>query len=470
MPLSLRGDGPRKLAPGARRPRLQNSVPLALCVTPPLELSKWAVTHYFCTMRNHDPQLEGRFFKLADEYLNLEANTGRKYTDAEYNLDGIRRLAKVLGHPEKAFNIIHVAGTKGKGSTAAMIAAMLHASGERVGVFSSPHLATVRERFMVNGELIEYDELLGTTRQVKDAIETADLVPTFFEFITVLALELFRLRKCRWAVLETGIGGLLDCTNFIDNPACCVITPVSFDHTELLGSTIREIAEQKAGIIKPRCPVVVSPQPHSETLKVVKAVAESKAAPLHVAKFANFESLALPYAPAEPFQRENLATALTACEVLGIPFPAPAFKLPRLPGRCECVRANPLVVLDAAHNADSARRLTEALVARYPDVRFTTVLGISKGKDAEGILLALRPIAAHFIFTDPRPFKATGRGELIAAAERLGIKYEDKTPIHEASDLPADTPLLFTGSFFTAVIGEEIFGDRSPCGARSPLR
>ena len=407
-------------------------------------------------MRNHDPQLEARFFELVDDYLNLEANTGRKYTEAEYNLNGIRRLAQELGHPEHDLNIVHVAGTKGKGSTAAMIAAMLHAAGLRVGVFSSPHLATIRERFMIDGELVAYPELLETTRQVKDAIETTALVPTFFEFITMLALELFRHRQCRWAVLETGIGGLLDCTNFIENPACCVITPVSFDHTELLGSTIEEIAAQKAGIIKPGRPVVVSPQPYPETLEVIKSVAAIKGARQHFAKFANLD--ALPYVPVEPFQRENLATALTACEVLGIPFPSVEFELPQLPGRCECVHEHPLVVLDGAHNADSARRLAEALIAKYPEVRFTTVLGIATGKDTEGILRALCPITSHFIFTDPRPFKASGRGELRAAAERLGVEYEEHATIQDASDLPEDMPLLFTGSFFTAVIGEEIFG------------
>jgi hypothetical protein len=211
--------------------------------------------------------------------------------------------------------------------------------------------------------------------------------------MTVLSLMLFRDMGADTAILETGIGGALDATNYVPRKLAAIITPVSFDHTELLGTTIADIAAQKAGIIRPRTPVICAPQPYADTVRVVQETAAELDAPFHavdpnldIDPFTRGRIL-------PPFQENNLRTALTACRVLGIrPDPA-RLRLPRPRGRCEIIRRRPPIVLDAAHNAHSAAELTAALQVLFPGTRFTVILGIAPDKDARGIYSALLPVA-----------------------------------------------------------------------------
>ena len=408
-------------------------------------------------MRGHDPQKEAAVLDIFAPYLDLERNTNRKYTGGAYSLDRMAALADVAGNPQRRLRIVHVAGTKGKGSTCLFLTALLRAADLSVGTFLSPHLVTIRERFLLNGQLTPYETLLRHARRFEQAVRERGLNPTFFEMMTVIGLILFAEHGCEYAVLETGIGGLLDATNFIDAPACTAIAAVSLDHTLLLGNTIPEIARQKAGIIKEEIPVVCGAQPFPEAEQIIRAEAGRKRAPFrHAPAAVDAEKWGL--SELADFQCENFATALGICEVLGI-VPVPArFAVPALPGRMECIRRVPLVIIDAAHNADSARRLACALNRAFPGRRFTVVLGVTKGKDAEGILSRLVPVAGEFVLTHPlTDFKGSELVGLERIARRMSVPYRRQDTLRSADELPQGADLLFTGSFYTALLGKRLF-------------
>lgn len=409
-------------------------------------------------MRDHLPDLEAAFFDMFAAYLDLEQSTGRKYGHGEYTLSRMHALAALAGHPEQRFagRLIHVAGTKGKGATCLYTSALLLAAGVRVGTFMSPHLATVRERFRLDTRLISYEQLLPAARRFEGKVRAGGLGPTFFELMTVLGLQIFADAGCDWVVLETGIGGLLDSTNYVPQPACCVITSVSYDHTQLLGDTIAAIAGQKAGIIKPGVPVVCARQPYPAAGQVIRRVADEKAAPFHSAPdVTELRDWGMGTLPA--FLAEDFAAALAACRIVGLEPSAEAYQPPELRARCELIRRSPLVIIDAAHNADSAQRLAEAVEQLYHGADFVIVLGVVAGKDTTGIFEQLRRIGNDFVLTNPRSAKGSELDTLIALAKRHASTYTVVPEIVCTADLPGDRNLLFTGSFFTALIGEDLF-------------
>jgi dihydrofolate synthase/folylpolyglutamate synthase len=412
-------------------------------------------------MLHPDPQQEARFFQIVHDYFDLERDTARHYGHGEYTLARMDRLAEVAGHPERGLRIVHVAGTKGKGSTCFFLAELLRTAGVRCGVYSSPHLLTVRERFRIDGSPVGYGDLLAGAAEYRDEVSRAGIRPTLFEFMTVLALRLFLRAGCRVAVLETGIGGLMDATNYVVAPAACAITSISYDHVQLLGNTLAEIAAQKAGILKAGVPAVLGAQPYREAAAVVRATARRVGAPLHppvpAAALARW-----PLGDAPSFLCENFRTALALCRVLGVR-PEPArFRMPEMPGRFQVLREAPPVVIDAAHNADSAERLVAALGQRFPGVRFVTVLGVVAGKDTAGIFRALCPVTHEFLFTHPRTtYKGSELTALTDLARAAGVAFRVAPRLASASELPASEPLLFTGSFFTASIGAELVAARA---------
>ncbi|MDT8392111.1 MAG: Mur ligase family protein [Lentisphaeria bacterium] len=400
-------------------------------------------------------QYEDEFYRILEPFLNLENNTARKYTAGEYNLKMMPTLAALFDFPETTVKIIHVAGTKGKGSVCVYTTALLRQAGKRVGTFTSPHLRTFRERFLIDGQCPDYETILAHTRHVVETIQSAGLTPTFFEVLTILALSFFVDQGCDYAVMETGIGGRLDCTNYVTSPVCAAITAISFDHTELLGDTIAAIAGEKAGIIKPGVPVVCGKQSFQEARDVILQRAESLAAPV-VAPVSPPPLAALTGLP--PFQQENLAVANGIRASLGIAVDWRAFTPPAPPGRFQVIRETPPVILDAAHNADSAKRLVEAVTAKYPGRRFVCVAGMVAGKDYRGLLRELRKLDADFIFTNPRvAFKGSELHHLEDLAADMNLRWRSIPEIHSVTELPVDTPLLFTGSFFTATIGADLF-------------
>lgn len=352
--------------------------------------------------------------------------------------------------------MIHLAGTKGKGSTSHFISALLQAAGQRVGLFASPHLVTVRERFLLDNQLISYRLLQQQAEEFRQALNQAGLQPSLFEFFTVLALKIFRAAGMDYAVMETGIGGRLDATNYIPNPVCTVITPISFDHMALLGTEITQIAQEKGGIIKPRVPLVLAPQPFAAAEATLREIATRQQAPVY-RPLTTAETPITPL-PVVPFLRENFLTAGRVLQVLGLQPQPQAFTFPELRGRCETICTDPLVILDAAHNGDSARRLTEAITLLHPGLPFTIVLGIVKLKDVRGIVEQLQAIPCDFILVNPDTGKGSALPELqeVMAAHELPVRAVIPQ-LTDRNQLPAGRPLLFTGSFFTARLGEKLF-------------
>lgn len=409
-------------------------------------------------MRDLDPSREKAFFTCFKKYYDLEQNTARRYNPGEYTLDRMRPLAEAAGHPERRLRVLHVAGTKGKGSTCHFATALLVSAGVPCGLFASPHLVTVRERFLLNGRLIGYDLLLEHAAAFEAELRRRDLVPTLFEIMTLLALRIFVAEGCRVAVMETGIGGRLDATNYIADPLACAITPLSFDHMALLGTTIEAIAGEKAGIIKPGVPVVLASQPYPSAAAVVRERAAALSSPV-LAPAPDAEVAA--YDPGQalvPFLRQNLGVALALVQAAGITPDPGRYRHPELRARCEVICHDPLVVLDAAHNADSARRLVEALRLRWPGTAWTVVLGVLQGKDTAGIVRELTPLGARFVLTHPHATRPSDLDALVACIRQAGLSAEVIPALHHRDQLAGRDAIVFVGSFFTALIGEELFG------------
>ncbi len=365
---------------------------------------------------------------------------------SDLNLDRIRLLLTRLGNPERRLRIVHIAGSKGKGSTSAMLAAILQHAGWRVGLFTSPHLQNVEERVQIDGTPISREELAGFMREIRiaaaqplpGATEPLDVRLTFFEIATALGLLHFARRRADFAVLEVGLGGRYDSTNVCE-PLVAVIASISLDHTQQLGNTLAKIAFEKAGIIKQRIPVV-SGVIDPEARDVIRAVSREREALLyerdrdirfeHVpARIDNDTTreaqvrihtwrgatpwLALGLVGAH--QAANAALAVAAVELLraqGVPVSdqavADGLAQVRWPGRLEIVGHRPLVVLDCAHNVASAQALTEALVESFPmptGARRVLIFAGSRDKDLAGMLAVLAPHFDHVYltrFTSPR--------------------------------------------------------------------
>jgi dihydrofolate synthase / folylpolyglutamate synthase len=366
--------------------------------------------------------------------INFERTAFVPYLERQLKLDRMRQLLTRLGQPDAGMKIVHIAGTKGKGSTAAMIAAVLTAAGFRTGVFSSPHLERIEERFAIDGLPCTAAELAALVDRLRPVVRVMDEEaaaegdpvggPTYFEITTAMALLHFVERQVDAAVLEVGLGGRLDSTN-VCLPAVSVITSISFDHTQQLGNTLESIACEKAGIIKPGVPVVcgvVQPEPQQVVAQIARehgcrliqlgadfdfryrAATEAMSrgqVDLVVAvpgQELRLEGLSL--AMRGPHQAANAAVALAALAELrrqGCCISAAAMRngLSRaaLPGRVEILPGEPLVVVDAAHNPASARALIEALGELPRASRRTLILSISHDKDVQSIVRVLVP---HF--------------------------------------------------------------------------
>jgi dihydrofolate synthase/folylpolyglutamate synthase len=369
--------------------------------------------------------------------IDYERAVPAAYNDQVYKLDRMRELLARLGHPEQRLKIVHVAGTKGKGSTSAILAAALTATGHRTGLFTSPHLDRMEERIAVDGRPLAPDELIDLASRVRPAVEAMDaqgpVGPTFFDVTTALALLHFARRGVDAAVLEVGLGGRLDSTN-VCTPLVSVITSISFDHMRQLGGTLDRIAREKAGIIKLGVPVVsgaVEPEPRD----AIRAVAAAQSAPL-VERDRDFSisyrpALDVDLAPSSPemdfnyrvsgrahrwtglklgllgrHQADNAAVALAALTELraaGWSIPESAVREAlahvRWPARVELIGRRPAVVIDSAHNVASAAALVEALRQSFTARPRTLVFATTQEKDAAGMLRLLLPEFDRVVLT-----------------------------------------------------------------------
>jgi dihydrofolate synthase/folylpolyglutamate synthase len=407
---------------------------------------------------------------------------------ADFTLDRIGTLLHALGDPQQAYPSLHVAGTNGKGSVCALCAASLQAHGYRVGLFTSPHVDGALRGIVIDGDLVNLADLEETFQLIVPHLQAAEGW-TQFEIVTALVFLHFSLTKVDAAVIEVGLGGRLDATNVLA-PLVSVITSIDYDHTSILGNTLAEIATEKAGIIKPGTPLVLSPQTVEARIAIL-AVAKFQAAPVtEVGKDMLFErihlnlqgqalrvwrtaapneSVELPIALLGAYQIENAATAYAALQTLaerGLPVSAEAirrgFAAARWPGRFELLQKEPPIVLDAAHTPAAARALRFALDEYFPDRPVTLILGVSADKDLEGLLTPLRPRLQKVIATQSPHPRAMPAGELAEWVARLGIpstSQPDAAAALKAAISQTNSPglVLVAGSVFLVERVREIY-------------
>jgi dihydrofolate synthase/folylpolyglutamate synthase len=358
----------------------------------------------------------------------LEYLYGLKATGPKYGIERMRPFAAALGNPERSLPFVHVAGTNGKGSVSAMVDAILHAASWRTGLYTSPHLVNLGERVQVDRKILSEEQVLAYVRELRpiaDALEkkNPEERPTFFEYMTAMALLQFSRKRCDIGVLEVGLGGRLDATNIVE-PEVSVITSIAMDHCELLGDTIEQIAQEKAGIIKPGRPVIVGRVP-VEAERVIRAIArEREARVISVTDEFGDDLANYPHTNLEgDYQQWNAATATLAARALAAKWRITEEAIKRglqhvdWPGRWQRVRiGGRLAVLDASHNPEGAQVLESNLsrlvteTGRRPIV-ITGVLGAAR---ARPLIETISRHAAEIHFVVPNQPRACTYAELEA--------------------------------------------------------
>ena len=434
-------------------------------------------------------------YKQAIEFLlqavDYEKLTNYTYDASNFNLKRMEKLLSAVGNPHKRGTYVHITGTKGKGSTAIMIASVLKESGLKTGLFTSPHLVYLGERMKVNDEMISQEMLIQLINELKPYIERERFreithSPTFFDTITAIALTYFERKKVDISVLEVGMGGRLDSTNVV-SPQICIITPIGYDHTDTLGHTLDRIAYEKSGIIKEGIPVVSSTQEH-EALSIISKTCKEKKARLRlvgrdilitdikktrkdgsygtecmISTWRNkYKNVFLPLIGQH--QVENCATAIGALETLSengvikIDNEAVINALAKVkcPARIEVVSKKPLIILDTAHTVSSMKFLRESIKENFSFKRLICVIGLSADKDIEGVLREITCVSDELIFTRTNNPREAEPKQLALIAKRsyskepIVIENIDEA-LREAKRIAdKDDLICVTGSFYLA--------------------
>jgi dihydrofolate synthase/folylpolyglutamate synthase len=428
-------------------------------------------------------------YRQAIDYINSYTDyekIGMPHAPAFYDLRRVDELLSSLGNPHQKAASVHITGTNGKGSVAAMVASALSASGYTTGLYTSPHLHSWRERIRVDGKLISEEELARLVARLKPEVEAVNERASYgelttFELLTALAFAYFGQKGVNFQVLEVGMGGKFDATSVIE-PVVSIITSIGFDHTDVLGTTLAEIAAEKCGIIKPAGTVVTSPQP-DEAAEVISQTCRQRGAKLKtVGKDVTWEGLGFDlngqrlrvqsrrdsYELFLPLLGEhqlvNAATAVAALEVLAdkdfnIPKESviKGLKLVSWPGRLQVISRRPLVVVDGAHNIDAARRLAQSIEQYFSFERAILVIGASEDKDIAGIVSELYSLFGEVIVTRSRHPRAMAPASLAAEFAGRGVEAqvaEDvSSALPQALALAGDKDLVcVAGSLF--IVGE----------------
>ncbi len=417
-------------------------------------------------------------------FVDYSRTRSDRYSPESFDLGRVRRLLSALDDPHTQYPSLHIAGTKGKGSVAAMAASALRAAGHRTGLYTSPHLIDFTERIQVNGEQIPKDRLVALVELMKPLAAEIPEISTY-ELITALGFVHFAHEQVDIAVIEVGLGGRLDATNVL-HPRAAVITSISLDHTQFLGDTLEKVAGEKAGIIKPGVPVVMAPQPESAA-RVIEEIAARRNAPLlRVGADWRFESLSstlhsqrlrLWRTGSEPgpslelsipllgrHQVENAAVAAAALHLIsesGLEVPIQAirqgFAEVEWPGRFQVLSTELAIVLDCAHNRDSAARLRQALKDYFPERVVHMVFGASEDKDIDGMLRELAPSVRRAYMTKAFHPRAAEPSALAASAAHYELKCDLVPDVMTAvanavGQAGPNDVVLVTGSLF--VVGE----------------
>ncbi len=391
-------------------------------------------------------------------------------------LDRIQTLMDKLGNPQKGLKFIHIAGTNGKGSTAAFLSSILCEAGYKTGLFTSPFIETFNERMQINNTNISDEELAEVTSYIRPFADSMEDKPTEFELNTAISLVYFAKNKCDIVVFEVGMGGSLDSTNIIDSPEVAVITAIGLDHTEELGDTIEKIAETKSGIIKDGCSVVLY-----EQIASVKEVIENRCkevgAKLFVSEpnevifknvdidaqyfsYKDFDELQMPLIGR--YQLSNVAVALKVIEVLiskgwniSREQIIEGLKKTKWPGRFEVLRKNPIFIVDGAHNPHGIRATSESIKSVFSKElengeKLTFLFGVMEDKDYKDMLSQIVPFAKEFICVTPDNPRALNAKELAKIIKEMGVNAIDYDTIEEAIDtaLNCNNNCLALGSLY----------------------
>lgn len=423
----------------------------------------------------------------AEKFLNSFIPIGQKYTfPGKLGLTRTKYLLEQCDDPQEKLRVIHIAGTSGKGSTAAIISHALVGQGFTVGLSMSPHLLDLRERFQINNNLVTLNDVIQLVNTLQPAIHTVSQStygkPTYFEIITALTFLLFYKKRVDYAVIETGLGGTYDATNVVFNPnKICVITKIGHDHMEILGKTLPQIANQKAGIIHNHNKVYVI-----EQLRAVKDVFINQAAEMNatIEFIPALKHLLIPNSPNRPkklkrpnssisfsllgdFQRENAALALATLSYMAnrddwsINYEKLRYSLQhiQIPGRMQRMAVNgKTVILDGAHNPQKMSAFIKSLTKLYPNTKFDFLIALKRGKDYRNTLKYILPKASSIIFTafflnkQGFPIQAEDPYRLQKLAQKMGFSSSQViVDPHQALDhalKACNNPLIITGSFY----------------------
>lgn len=428
-------------------------------------------------------------------FIDYSMTRNMRYTEEKFNLDRMRKFMELFDNPHKKYPVIHVAGTKGKGSTSALIAHALFEEGYKVGFYTSPHLHDFCERIQVDFIPMKHEEMVAIVEELKLKIPLVAEITTF-ELMTAMAFIYFTNKQVDYAVIEVGLGGRLDATNVV-SPLISVITSLSLDHINVLGDTLAKIAYEKGGIIKNNIPVVVAPQ-KDEAILVLKKIAEERNSPLfqvgkdylyaqaakslsgqnffvwpkedQIAVNAFIESAGREdweptkfHIPLLGFhQVQNAATAFTALTVLrqnGLRISdnsiRKGFANVVWPGRFEVINRRPFIVIDSAHNRESALRLRSAVDDYFPGIPVILVFGASEDKDIDGMLVELLPRVKIVITTKSIHPRAISPEDLVKKVNQMGVRAIPTQSLEEAFDQALmlagkENLILVAGSIFVA--------------------
>lgn len=408
--------------------------------------------------------------KEAMEFIHITSWQG-----SMLGLSRIEELMGLLGNPEKKLKYVHIAGTNGKGSTAAFIASILIEAGYKTGLYTSPYIHVFNERIQINGTNIPEEELIKATESVKEKVELMEEKPTEFEIITAIAFLYFSTSKVDIVVMEVGLGGRLDSTNIIDSPEVAVITAIGLEHTKELGDTVEKIALEKAGIIKQGCETVLYQQSTS-VHRVVSDICKEMDSRLHILHF-NEIHLVKSDIDSQVFntrcykniemnllgehQVKNAAVALKTIEVLknrgwNISDNAiyQGIKKTRWPGRFEILRKEPLFIVDGAHNPQGVKTLVNNIIRYFPHKKITFMVGVMADKEYNKMLDEVAPFAKGFIAVQPDNLRALSSSNLVMyLKERYDLPVIERGKVSKGieealSNAEADDIIVAFGSLY----------------------
>lgn len=379
-------------------------------------------------------------------------------------LGPLSEACQLMGNPQDAFPSVHISGTNGKGSTAVFLESILRRNGYKVGLYTSPHLVDIRERIQVNRHPIEPGELSAVVEQISNNL-SGERVLSFFEYLTLASFLHFGDEKVDIAIFETGLGGRLDATNLV-NPSVAIITPISFDHMQHLGRTLKDIAVEKCGIIKRGVPTVVAYQA-PEVMEIIRRSCDDVGSPLCLA---TPDEVICRLGLLGEHQKQNAACAIESSHLLaqsgfrvsGIEV---ALSETSWPGRLETVKKEPAVILDGAHNVAGAESLAAFIRATIPRERAVLMLGVLADKDYNGIVRPLAPLFREVICVRAPSERAASPKDLSAAARFSGARVRIEEDLKAAlpgalKGLAKDDTLVVSGSLTMVGGAKEYFLSR----------